>query len=131
MSEFEPKSLLILGRQPALALAELESLYGPEHIKPLKGAALMNIAAEEINFKRLGGTIKVARLLSILPTTGWEQSYKYLVENIPKHLKHLPEGTFTLGVSIYGLDLNISKLNADLLGLKKIIRGSGRSVRIV
>ena len=131
MEDFEAKSLLVLGRQPALGLAELESLYGAEHIKPLPGFALLDIPAEEINFKRLGGTIKVARLLTSMQTSSWSQAYKYLTENIPAHLVHLPKGTFTLGVSVYGLDVNVRKLSADLLGLKKIIKSSGRSVRIV
>lgn len=131
MEEFRAKSLLVLGRQPALGLAELESLYGAEHLRPLPGAALLDVPAEEINFKRLGGTIKVARLLTTLPSNRWEGAYKYLSENIPKHLAHMPGGTFTLGVSVYGLDVNVRKLNADLLSLKKIIKSSGRSVRIV
>ncbi len=131
MKEFEPKSLLILGRQPSLGLSELESLYGAEHIRPLSGGALLDIPAGEINFKKLGGTIKVSQLLSILPASDWRSAYDYLAENIPKHLQHLPEGTFTLGVSVYGIDVNIKKLGADLLSLKKIIRSNGRSVRIV
>lgn len=120
-----------MGRQPSLGLAELENLYGQEHLKPVPGAVLLDIAAEEINFKRLGGTIKVARLLASLQSSSWRQAYKYLIENVPAHLARLPEGTFTLGVSVYGLDVNARKLNADLLGLKKIIKNSGRSVRII
>lgn len=131
MVDFRPKSLFILGRQPALGLAELESLYGAEHLRPLPGAALLDIDAEEINFKRLGGTLKVARLLTILPSSKWADAYEYLAGNIPKHLKYLPRGTFTLGVSVYGMDINVKKLGADLLSLKKIIKTSGRSVRIV
>jgi len=67
MERFEPKTVCILGRQPALGLAELESLYGAEHVRPLDGHALLDVPAEEINFKRLGGTIKVARILASLP----------------------------------------------------------------
>lgn len=132
MSEFVSKSLCVLGRQPTLSLAELESLYGAQHVKPcLPHAALLNIAASEINFKRLGGTLKVAQLLSVLPSSDWESAYQYLAQNIPKHLQNVPEGKFTLGVSAYGLDVSLKEFNAGLLSLKKIIRASGRSVRIV
>ncbi len=131
MSEFQPKTLCVLGRQPQLGLAELERLYGAEHVRPIVGAALLDIEAGEINFKRLGGTLKVAKLLTILPSADWKSAYDYLAENIPKHLKYLPEGKFTLGVSVYGPTFDIRKLNADLLSLKKVIRASGRSVRIV
>ena len=131
MKEFSAKSLCILGRQPKLGLAELESLYGQEHVKPVPGAALLDIVVGDINFKKLGGMLKVAQLLSTLPSVDWQSAYEYLAENIPKHLQHVPSGTFTLGVSLYGLGVNLKKLNADLLSLKKIIRASGRSVRIV
>lgn len=170
MKEFEPKSLAILGRQPALGLAELENLFGAEHLRPLPGvpveyspnstkqAVLLDIPAGEINFKRLGGTLKIAQLLDVLPSSDWRSAYDYLASNIPKHLQQLPaptpqgrgsdpdnesgrrqdrqrqsvgKGTFTLGVSVYGLNVNVKKLSADLFSLKKIIRASGRSVRIV
>lgn len=120
-----------MGRQPAIGLAELESLYGAEHVKPIDGVALLDIEATQINFKRLGGTLKVAKLLGTLPTTSWKEAHQYLVDKIPGHLQYLPLGTFTVGLSVYGLNVEVKKLNADMLALKKIIRSSGRSVRIV
>ncbi|MEX0881739.1 MAG: DNA methyltransferase [Candidatus Saccharimonadales bacterium] len=131
MSEFEAKSLCILGRQPKLGLAELESLYGAEHVMPLGGAALLDIPAEEINFKSLGGTIKTARILARLPYSDWKQLTNYLQVNIPEHLSHLPKAKFTLGLSLYGLKLSVPELNRSMLQIKKVIKASGRSVRIV
>ncbi len=130
--EFEAKTVCILGRQPELGLAELESLYGAEHILPLKGAALLDIDAGEINFQRLGGTIKVARLLTILPTTNWQEILAYLTDKVPVHLQYLPDGPFTLGLSTYNLDVSVNNINRGLLVLKKVIRKStSRSVRVV
>lgn len=131
MIEFEPKSLCILGRQPALGLAELESLYGAEHIRPLPGAALLDVPANEINFKRLGGTIKVAKVLTCLDSSDWPAALDYLKKTIPQHLQTLPDGKFTLGLSVYGLKVNAHQLNQDLLQIKKLIKKTGRPVRIV
>ena len=131
MSDFIAKSICILGRQPELGLAELESLYGAEHIKPLSSAALLDIPAEEINFKRLGGTIKTARVLNVLPYSDWLKLTQYLKDSIPKHLHYLPEGKFTLGLSVYGLKVDAEKINRSMLEIKKIIKKSGRSVRVV
>lgn len=131
MKDFKAKSLLILGRQPALGLAELESLYGAGHVRALPGAALLDIPAEEINFQRLGGTIKVARLIATLPDNQWQPVYEYLIKHVPHHLTHLPKGKLRLGLSVYGLNISVKKLNADLLSLKKIIVQTGRSVRVV
>lgn len=143
MAEFLPKSVCILGRQPALGLAELESLYGAEHLRPISGApvkyssnftgqaALLDIEAADINFKRLGGTLKVAKILAILPFTDWPKLFDHLRQNIPKHLNDLPAGKFRLGVSSYGIKVPLKTLNANLLEIKKIIRQTGRPVRIV
>lgn len=128
---FEAKSLLILGRQPAIGLAELESLYGADRLRPLDQGALLNIEAGDVNFNRLGGTLKVAQLLTTLPTNDWDSALKYLADNIPKHLENLPSGTFTLGLSVYGLEVKLGKLSADLLSLKKTIKATGKSTRIV
>ena len=131
MTEFLLKSICILGRQPALGLAELESLYGARHIKPIHGAALLDIEAADINFKRVGGTLKVAKILAVLPFTDWSKLFAYLKENIPKQLKYLPEGQFRLGVSCYGIRVPLRTLSANLLEIKKIIRQTGRPVRII
>jgi len=126
----EHKSICILGRQPALGMAELESLYGAEHVKPASSYAFLDIPAEEINFSRLGGTIKVARILTILDSSSWESAKNYLMRTIPEHLSSV-EGKLTLGVSIYGLDISPPRLNRELLAFKKVIKQTDKPVRIV
>ena len=131
MVEFKAKAVCILGRQPALGLAELESLYGAGHVRPAGDHALLDIPAEEINFKNLGGTVKVAKLLDVVDSTRWSQLAKYLIDVVPRHAQYLPAGKFTLGLSVYGLPVSVKQLTAGLLELKKIIRQTGRPVRIV
>jgi len=131
MDKFEAKSICLLGRQPALGLAELESLYGAEHLKPLAGTALLDIPADDIDFRRLGGTIKVARLLSVIDSTSWKDLAKYLIDNVPQHMQYQPEGKFTLGLSVYNLAVPLKQIEATLLEIKKLIRQSGKPVRVV
>lgn len=131
MREFEAKAVCILGRLPALGIAELESLYGADHIKPIEGAALLDFAAEDINFKQLGGTIKVARILTELPYTNWSKIAKYLIDSIPDHLQYVPEGKFTLGISTYGIKISVREINKTGLTIKTVIKKTGRPVRIV
>lgn len=114
-----------------MGLAELERLYGSEHLQPVPGAALLDIEASEIDFRRLGGTIKVAKLLNILPFSQWPKLEKYLADNVPHHLNYLPDGQFTLGLSVYGLDIPVARIHSSLMKLKKIIRQSGRPTRVV
>lgn len=126
------KSVAILGRQPALGLAELESLYGASVMKPVaSGAALLDVDSKDIDFKRLGGSIKLARTLTIIDGTDWADVEAHLSEHIPEHLRHVPAGKFRLGLSVYGLKVRPAEINASGLRLKKIIKAEGRSVRIV
>lgn len=130
MSSFTARSICILGRQPALGLAELESLYGSEHLDAIPGAALLDIPAEEINFKNLGGTIKVAKILADLPYSDWGRLSKYLIDKIPEHLEHAPKGKFTLGVSAYGIKTSTNDINKLNLRIKKSAKPI-RSMRVV
>jgi tRNA G10 N-methylase Trm11 len=131
MSDFKPRSLCILGRQPELGLAELESLYGWDHIKFIGPAATLDVDTKDINFKRLGGTLKLAQILTILPTTNWQDLVEYLTQQIPGHMRYQPEGKFTLGLSAYGLPVNLNDQNKALMAIKRVIRSTGKSVRIV
>jgi tRNA G10 N-methylase Trm11 len=127
---FSAKILCILGRQPELGLAELESLYGAEHIKPITGAALLDLDTTEIDFGRLGGTIKMAQILAVVPSVAWPELEKYLLKNLPQHLKHAPEGKLTIGLSVYGIEVTVKHINQMLLVAKKSLRGD-RPIRIV
>ena len=126
------KSLIILGRQPALGLAELESLYGSAILKPIRpAAALLDMPATEVDFTRLGGSIKLTTLLDTLITTKWPEIEQYLARMIAEHLQYVPEGKFHLGISAYEINVKPFQINKTALKLKKIVKEAGRSVRVI
>ena len=50
------QSLLVLGRQPELGIAELESIYGAAKLKPIGGkAVIVDVDPCLLAFDRLGG----------------------------------------------------------------------------
>lgn len=125
-------SVLILGRQPSLGLAELESLYGADALQPIGGSAvLLNVHPQEVSFNRLGGSIKLAKVLTSFEFTDWSKLVDYLVRNIPEHLDYLPEGKLKLGVSVFDLPVSVQSLNRSTLAVKKAIKNAGRSIRVV
>jgi tRNA G10 N-methylase Trm11 len=129
---YSMQSLLILGRQPALGLAELESLYGAAVLQSVgTTAAILDVDPADVDFARLGGSIKLAKVLATIDTIDWSKIEKYLVKVSPEHAALLPEGKLTIGVSAYGLQVSPAAINATGLTLKKVIRKSGRSVRLV
>src|SRR5690606_19248579 len=105
------QSLAILGRQPALGLAELESLLSAKKIRPFGAeAALIDTAPEEIPFSRLGGTVKLAKVLHEFSNAEWQDIHEHLTKVLPDHLKHIPDGEkLQLGISTYGLKVSLQK----------------------
>ena len=127
----QSQSLFILGRQPALGLAELESLYGSENVTPLVSAAIVNVDPKVVVFYRLGGSVKLAKVLTELPYTDFSKLANYIRKNLPAHLQYLPEGKVKFGLSCFGLKTNVAEINRTTLGIKKVIKAAGKSVRVV
>lgn len=126
------QSVCIVGRQPALGLAELECLFGADKLVRLgTHAALLDVDPSEVALSRLGGTVKLAKVLTSIKTTDWNEIEKFLLENVVPHADHLPEGKMNLGLSVYGLPVKPSRVNATGLQIKKVIKATGRPVRIV
>ncbi len=126
------KSLFILGRQPAIGRAELESLFGADHVAPVGEHMASDIAPDEIDFARIGSSIRLAKVLTELKTTHWNEIARYLADTMPEHLDHLPdEGKLKLGLSTFGLPVKPNQLFRTGLELKKICQKAGRSVRLV
>lgn len=123
---------MILGRQPALGLAELESLYGGGKVRPAGDqAAVVNIDPCLLAFDRLGGSVKFCKMLTTLDTTNWGQIEKFLLKVSPGHSQTMDEGKMTLGLSLYGFNESLQRVEATGLSLKKVIRTTGRPVRLV
>ncbi|PID31011.1 hypothetical protein CSA80_02360 [Candidatus Saccharibacteria bacterium] len=128
------KAVSILGRQPALGLAELESLYGAEVVSVVApGVTGLALDAPEVNFARLGGSTRLATVLGEVSSTDFKHVEKSLISFVKSTAFALPdEGKFHLGLSAYGFTITPAKLNALGLTLKKVIRKRHNgSVRLV
>lgn len=130
-------SICILGRQPALGRAELEALYGAAAITDVSWhAAGLELEASAVDFRRLGGSTKLAKVIGIVESTNWKLIEKALISvarstTATNGLEALTTGKFNIGISAIGLDVTPAKLTALGLTLKKILRTDTRSARIV
>lgn len=126
------KTVFILGRQPDIGIAELESLCGANKLELTnKFAVVANINPKAVSINRLGGTMKLAKLLAFLPSTDWKKIEDYLVSSLPEQVDNIPEGKIRLGLSLYGIGIDSRRINYTGLILKKAIKAQGRSVRVV
>jgi hypothetical protein len=129
----EYKSLFVLGRQPAIGRAELESLFGSDHLAPLGDFAVASDRpALDIPFARIGGSIRLARPLATLKNDKWPDIARAAIKQLPALLEKLPaEGKLKLGFSVYGLDISPQELLRTGLEAKKACKKLDRSVRVV
>jgi len=126
------QSLLVLGRQPALGLAELESLYGADKLRSVgEQAVIVDVDPCMLAFDRLGGSTKFCKLLTELDTTDWDEIEDFLLEVAPGHSLKMPEGKMQLGLSVIGHEVGVKRIEATGLSIKKAVRRTGRPVRLI
>ncbi len=126
------QSIYILGRQPAIGISELESLIGPDYIRPVNSiAVLSDKPSDYVPFNRLGGSTRVCKVLTSLPYTDWKKIEAYIIDAAPNLLQYAPEGKLHIGVSTYGMNIGARQINASALTLKKVIKAAGKSVRMI
>lgn len=109
------KYLAVLGRQPKISVAELESLFGEVN---LVAPSLAEFASENRpDIRRLGGTLKIAMKIE---------------QPIITYLKDLKNtGKITLGVSDFSRNTSAYNAQREALKFKRILTKSGHSVRVV
>jgi tRNA G10 N-methylase Trm11 len=121
----------ILGRQHKISLAELEVLFGAHNVTSVGTYAAVINTDKPLPQDILGGTQKTAKLLTRLEGADLPNVFSYLQKSLPEHLQYLDDGKLQLGVSVYGFEATRDWLLKQMLILKKIIKKSGRSVRII
>lgn len=111
------KYLAVLGRQPLISVAELESLcHNVQKISPSL-AEFETDLDPQILIRRLGGTLKIGEPIS---------------EPLPKFWQRLPEtGKIMLGVSDFSKNATAYLAQREALKWKRIISKNGHNVRVI
>lgn len=119
--------IAILGRQPALSIAELEQLYGD--VAWFSDISAL-IEADSVNVQRLGGTQKAGKVIAKLPAGDWRKASMKIVQHYQKTWAQY-EGKITLGISAYGFDVSTRDIQKTGLILKTKLKGTSASLRLV
>lgn len=126
------KSIFILGRQPNLGIAELERLIGHADLSLFNSSCAVSLnQADKSILKRLGGTQKIADIIQETPIMSWPEIEEFIKSKILPEVLDSFDGKTNLGISCYGLRVNTSQINGSNIALKKFIKRSGRSIRVV
>jgi SAM-dependent methyltransferase len=126
------KSVFILGRLPAIGRAELESVVGADVLQPAgEQAVVSNLAPNDVDFARLGSTVKLGEVLGSVAGTDWRTVQTEAITLAVRRAQDLSEGKLQVGLSAYGVRVAPRQLMAGGLELKKALRTRGYSVRLV
>lgn len=121
--------IAILGRQPALGMAELEHLYGSDQTRWFSDHSAL-IETNQFAIETLGGTQKAGRVVSTLNQADWHQASTKIIQAYAQTWAGY-NGKITLGISAYGFDVSARDIQKTGIILKQKLKKSGVSLRLV
>lgn len=121
--------IVILGRQPALGLAELEKVFGGHAIKPFSNQAA-TINSDDFDIQRFGGVLKAGKIIAELPRSDWFQISQKIIHHYANEWSSF-EGKITLGISVYNSPVSSREVQKTGIVLKQRLKKSGVSLRLV
>jgi tRNA G10 N-methylase Trm11 len=119
--------IALLGRQPALSIAELERTY-PRVSWFSADTALVDTPS--IDIQKLGGTQKAGKVAFEVNLGEWRRVSDAIVSHYSKKWGTY-DGKITLGLSAYGVDVSVRELQKVGLILKTKLKGKGASIRLI
>src|SRR5680860_44217 len=121
--------IAILGRQPALGIAELERVFGSKFIDVLSNQAVL-IDGEYFDVQRFGGVPKAGMVTVELPKSDWHQVSQRVVQYYSNKWSSF-DGKITLGISVYGFNIDAREVQKTGIILKQKLKKAGVSLRLV
>jgi tRNA G10 N-methylase Trm11 len=119
--------IAILGRQPAIGIAECERVF--DDVSWFSDTSAV-IHADSVDIQRLGGVIKAGRVVAELQRGDWRQASMKLVQAYRQAWSGR-EGKITLGISAYGFNLSGREVQKTGIILKSKLKESGVSLRLI
>lgn len=119
--------IAILGRQPAIGMAELERVFGDVRWFSDQSAV---VKADAFDIERLGGTLKAGRIVAELPNGDWRRASMKLVQAYSQAWTD-HEGKITLGLSAYGFNVSSREVQKTGIILKGKLKDKNVSLRLI
>ena len=119
--------IAILGRQPAIGMAELERTFGDVRWFSDQSAI---IKSGSFDIERLGGTLKAGRIVAEIPGADWRRTSIKLVQAYTQAWSGV-DNKITLGLSAYGFNTSARDVQKTGIVLKTKLKTKGVSVRLI
>ena len=121
--------IAILGRQPALGIAEIERVYGSKSINVLSNQSVQ-INDNKFDVQRFGGVPKAGKLIFELEKNDWRNVSQKIIQYY-SHKWSSFEGKITLGISVYGFNVDAREVQKVGIIIKQQLKKSGVSLRLI
>jgi len=121
--------IVILGRQPALGLAELERVFGGTNITPVSDQAA-TVDTAQLDIRRLGGALKAGRIIAEFHGRDWFSASQAIVSHYIKAWASF-DGKITLGISAYGFEAKPADVQKTGIILKQKLKKHDVSLRLI
>ena len=122
-------NVVILGRQPALGVAEVERLYGADSVRWFSERAAL-VDSPQFDFERLGGSMKAGKVVLDDLHGNWLNVSRRIAKHYSEAWREV-EHKITLGISVYGFDISPRDVQKTGLIIKKDLRTNGVSLRLI
>lgn len=119
--------IAILGRQPAISIAELERVYKKARWFSEETAL---VESDHFYIDQLGGTQKAGKIIKQLPRGDWRQVSMEIVKLYSKSWATY-DGKITLGLSAYGFNVSPRDVQKTGLILKAKLKSATASLRLI
>ena len=120
--------ITILGRQPALGVAELERLYGSDAVRWFSDMSA-TVDSPQFDFNHLGGTQKAGKIVAEISGNWRTASMRIIKDYSTVWANH--EGKITLGISTYGISVTPREVQKTGIILKGKLKQHGVSMRLI
>lgn len=121
--------IAILGRQPALGVAELEHLYGADKTHWFSDQSA-TIKTDRFSIERLGGTQKAGSVVIELTGGDWHRVSQKIVQAYAQAWSGF-DGKITLGISAYGFNVSPREIQKTGIILKQKLKKNDVSLRLI
>lgn len=121
--------ITLLGRQPALGIAELERRFGSDSVRWFSDQSA-TVKSDSLDVTSLGGTVKAGRIVAEFRNLDWQKVSTKIVQAYADAWSDR-DGKITLGISAYGFRATSRDVQKTGLVLKSRLKKSGVSLRLI
>jgi len=119
--------IAMLGRQPAIGMAELERTFG--NVRWFSHDTAL-VDTNELDIEKLGGTVRAGYVVKELDRGDWHKTSTELVRTYYEKWTKA-DGKITVGFSVYGFSISPREIQRTGLILKSRLKSKNVSLRLI